>query len=118
MGPQAIEADELKKLESAREALETPAACLQDERARLSDLTELQDKFLANWVGLGDRLDHATAEEKRTILYHYVASIEWRAAGSGNQAGIYRLNLFPEAVEDRFPSTESGLAAPRKGDMC
>ena len=57
-------------------------------------------KFVENWSGVGELIQQATPDERRTILEQFVEVIQLVPSGKGNGTGTYLLRLFADAADD------------------
>jgi hypothetical protein len=57
---------------------------------------EVASRFIETWSSVGELLEQATDEERRTILQHYIEVIEIRFDDADGKMGKYKIRLFPE----------------------
>ena len=55
-------------------------------------------KFIENWGALGELLQQATGDERRTVLEQFVEVIQMIPNHDDPKKGTYALRLFPEAM--------------------
>lgn len=103
LGTQALDSirDELARLEQEKQDLQIRLDGLQQQKTPWDQMMDLAKKFIENWSGLGELLEHATGDEQRAVLEQYVEVIQLRPMGSDGKSGTYVLRLFPEATPIR-----------------
>lgn len=100
LGTQALDSirEELARLELEKRDLQTRLDGLQQQKTPWDQMMALAKRFIENWSGLGELLQHATGDEQRAILEQYVEVIQLRPMGNDGKSGTYVLRLFPEAT--------------------
>ena len=102
--------DEMTRLESEQQDLESKLEELRYQQTPLDQVTAVARKFIENWDGLGELLQQATGDERRVLLEQFVEVIQLIPTHDDPKKGIYALRLFPEAVQVR--TAKNGKVQP------
>ncbi len=89
--------DEFSRLEDQKAQLTEQLEQLRGSKADADSTTLAARQFIENWQGVGQLLEEATPEEKKTLVQHLVEVIELKLADSERKAGSYALRLRPES---------------------
>jgi site-specific DNA recombinase len=101
--------EELASLEEERSQLRERLQAHTEEAApQAAEAAQAAKRFIETWSSVGELLEQATPEERRTILQHYIEVVEIRFSDAGvagddagrcdinGKVGTYALRLFPE----------------------
>jgi site-specific DNA recombinase len=108
--------DELARLDEERSQLrERLQAHTEQAAPQAAEAAYAAKRFIETWSTVGELLEQATPEERRTILQHYVEVVEIRFNDSNGKMGSYALRLFPEVRPLDAPPSRNGNGAPVSG---
>jgi len=92
--------DELVQLEAEKEGLLNKLTELRERQTPWQHITSVAKKFVENWSGVGELIQQATPDERRTILEQFVDVIQLVPSGKADGTGTYLLRVFPDAAGD------------------
>ena len=93
--------DALKECEAEKEGLKETLGKLNVERESLGKITEDAENFLQAWRRVRDMFHQANPATQRSMILHFVESLDWIPADPKGKSGTYRLTFFPEVMPDR-----------------
>lgn len=100
LGADGVESvrEELISLEEEKRHMVIKLDELKTERGKVSQMGELESRFIEGWRGVGELLAAAEPSQQRKLLSHIVEMVEWAPSSGSSKVGTYRIRFFPESV--------------------
>jgi hypothetical protein len=82
---------------------------------RTAEVAQIATRFIETWSSVGELLEQATEEERRTILQHYIEVVEISFDDADGKIGKYAIRLFPEVRPLDIPPSRNRNRTPIDG---